>query len=121
MCYLQPQKVRLIFALLSFGGFFLYILLGNYSYLPSQAHHGGLEQRAALLAGSPEARGWAPVLGGSRRLLSVSSNESETGNCSTFHLVTKDGETVDVSENSVSCVLKCKWKSNLHSQGIPFS
>lgn len=102
LCYLSPRKARLVVALISFGGFFLWIVFGSYSYLPAShhgpdgahlltAHHDGLahtKQRSV-----PDWRGHG------RRLLSV--NES-TFNCSLAHLVLDDGKKVKLDDSGVS-------------------
>ena len=100
VCYFSPRQARLIVALISFGGFFLWILFGSYSYLPATrqqrqgpdvltAHRDGLAQRS-----EPIEAEWRH----GRRLLSV--NESSF-NCSLAHLVTEDGKKVKLDDSGV--------------------
>lgn len=102
LCYFSPRQARLIVALISFGGFFLWILFGNYSYLPANHHHqqlqgpdvptahrDGLAQRSVPIEAE-----WRH----GRHLLSV--NESSF-NCSVVHLVTEDGKKVKLDESGV--------------------
>jgi hypothetical protein len=105
LCYFSPRKARLIVALISFGGFFLWILFGSYSYLPAShrgsdvhlqtAHHDDLvlhaQQRSVAIGADWRSHG--------RRLLSV--NESDF-NCSLAHLVLNDGKKVKLDDNGVS-------------------
>ena len=100
-CYLQPQKVRLVVALLTFGAFFLWILLGNYSHLPSPADSDAGQRTTLLARSSSEATGRRPLSG--RRLLSV--NESTGTNCSVVHLMTKAGVVIDIDHDSVRPLL----------------
>lgn len=94
LCYLHPRKVRAVFAGIFFGGFFLWIIFGNYAHLPP---HDGLHSVAQRSA--PGGR-WRPHGAGTRRLLSV--NESGSGNCSTVHLVTSEGVKIDLDNDAVS-------------------
>ena len=113
LCYLSPRQARLIIALISFGGFFLWIVFGSYSYLPANHHHhhhrqaqglGGLDVLAAHrgdLAQRSVSIGadWRH----GRRLLSV--NESDF-NCSLVHLVTNDGKKVKLDDSGVRARIK---------------
>ena len=107
LCYLSPRKARLVVALISFGGFFLWILFGSYSYLPA-SHQGtdgarllydGLAQRSVPIGADWRRHG--------RRLLSV--NES-TFNCSLAHLVLKDGKKVKLDDSGVRALNQILWE-----------
>ena len=94
LCYLHPRKLRAVFAGIFFGSFFLWILFGNYAHLPP---HDGLHSMAQR---SAQGGGWRPHGAGARRLLSV--NESGPVNCSTVHLVTREGKRIDLDNDAVS-------------------
>lgn len=99
-CYFSPRQARLIVALISFGGFFLWIVFGSYSFLPANhpeqqglTHREGLAQRSVPLEAE-----WRH----GRRLLSV--NESAF-NCSVVHLATEDGKKVKLDDNAVRALI----------------